>query len=114
MDNQTIQFAGLQFFIIGNQIRMQRCGNWENTEGSRFVETQICGENKDKISACVKRQAIKVNTLGEAVLAAYKSAAHGDFVILSPASASFDMFKNYKEKANCFKELVRGLKNGEN
>ncbi len=73
----------------------------------------LCGENKDKISACVKRHTIKVNTLKEAVLAAYKSANHGDFVILSPASASFDMFKNYKEKANCFKELVRGLKNGE-
>jgi carbamoyl-phosphate synthase large subunit len=35
-------------------------------------------------------------------------------VIMSPAAASFDMFKNYIEKADCFKEVVRGLKNGEN
>ena len=74
----------------------------------------LCGENKDKILASIKRKAVVVNTLKEAVLSAYSMAKAGDFVILSPASASFDMFKNYIEKADCFKEVVRGLENGEN
>ena len=66
----------------------------------------LCGENSDKIDAAIKRHAVKVNTLDEAVSVAYKMATEGDFVILSPASASFDMFKNYREKASCFKSAA--------
>ena len=69
----------------------------------------LCGENSDKIERCIKRSSVKVNTLDEAVSVAYKIATNGDFVILSPASASFDMFKNYKEKASVFKKAVKSL-----
>lgn len=48
-------------------------------------------------------------TFEDAVKAAHKAAAEGDYVILSPASASFDMFKNFEERGNIFKELVNGL-----
>ncbi len=47
--------------------------------------------------------------LQEAVEAARRTARKGDVVILSPASASFDRFKNFMERGNVFKELVRGL-----
>ncbi|MBO5287318.1 MAG: UDP-N-acetylmuramoyl-L-alanine--D-glutamate ligase [Clostridia bacterium] len=73
----------------------------------------LCGENRHKIEkACHGARIINVNTLSEAVALAKKMARAGDFVILSPASASFDMFKNYKEKSEKFKEAIRGLKNG--
>jgi len=47
--------------------------------------------------------------LAEAVATARSLAARGDVVLLSPASASFDMFRNYAERGQKFRELVRAL-----
>lgn len=51
----------------------------------------------------------KVNSLEEAVNLASTKALNGDIVVMSPASASFDMFKSYKERGNIFKKLVEDL-----
>ena len=48
--------------------------------------------------------------LQEAVERARALAEPGDVVILSPASASFDRFKNFMERGNAFKDLVNALK----
>ena len=48
-------------------------------------------------------------TYEEAVLAAKSVAKSGDTVILSNASTSFDMFKNFEERGNLFKEIVNNL-----
>lgn len=45
----------------------------------------------------------------QAVLAAHSMAQPGDVVILSPACASFDRFKNFMERGNTFKRIVREL-----
>jgi UDP-N-acetylmuramoylalanine--D-glutamate ligase len=37
-------------------------------------------------------------------------AGEGDIVFLSPASASFDMYRNFEERGNHFKRLVQELK----
>ena len=45
----------------------------------------------------------------EAVLAAHGAAESGDVVILSPACASFDQFRNFMERGNTFKHIVLEL-----
>ena len=52
-----------------------------------------------------------VNTASarEAVKSSFHLAAKGDVVLLSPACASFDLFKNYEDRGNQFKEAVRDL-----
>jgi UDP-N-acetylmuramoylalanine--D-glutamate ligase len=52
---------------------------------------------------------IRCDTLENAVKSAFSYAVEGDIITLSPASASFDMFKNFEERGNKFKEIVHGL-----
>ena len=54
---------------------------------------------------------IIVNTVSadEAVKLAYHLAKKGDTVLLSPACASFDLFKNYEDRGNQFKQAVKEL-----
>jgi UDP-N-acetylmuramoylalanine--D-glutamate ligase len=52
---------------------------------------------------------IRVKTLEEAVLRAAELAEAGDAVLLSPACASLDMFKNFEERGRLFAQAVEGL-----
>ena len=52
----------------------------------------------------------RVNTLEQAVDRARKLAKPGEIVLFSPASASFDMFRNFAERGEKFKECVNELK----
>jgi UDP-N-acetylmuramoylalanine--D-glutamate ligase len=45
----------------------------------------------------------------DAVTEAFNQATKGDIVLLSPACASFDLFKNYEDRGRKFKEEVKGL-----
>ncbi|HEY0611500.1 MAG TPA: UDP-N-acetylmuramoyl-L-alanine--D-glutamate ligase [Chitinophaga sp.] len=52
---------------------------------------------------------VDTGSMKEAVQAAFQAAAKGDVVLLSPACASFDLFKNYEDRGKQFKEAVREL-----
>ncbi len=52
---------------------------------------------------------VMCDDLKEAVEKARAAALPGDVVILSPASASFDRFKNFEERGNAFKSFVKEL-----
>lgn len=68
----------------------------------------LIGEAKDKIRRALDGTTTicESPTLEDAVKNAKKFAAAGDVVLLSPGCASFDMFKNYEDRGNKFKEVV--------
>jgi len=52
------------------------------------------------------------HSMEEAMVACAKTATEGDTVLLSPACASFDLFKNYEDRGRRFKAAVHKLKEG--
>ena len=54
-------------------------------------------------------QMVEAHSAEDAVKAAYSMGTSGDIVLLSPACASFDLFKNYEDRGRQFKTAVRAL-----
>ena len=52
---------------------------------------------------------VETFAMSEAVKVAYKIAERGDTVLLSPACASFDLFRNYEDRGDQFKEAIKQL-----
>ena len=52
---------------------------------------------------------VNTNNTIDAVQSAFHFASKGDVVLLSPACASFDLFKNYEDRGNQFKHAVKEL-----
>jgi UDP-N-acetylmuramoylalanine--D-glutamate ligase len=77
------------------------------------VKAIVCmGLDNRKIHEAFQNDvAVMVNTISaeEAVKAAFHFAKKGDVVLLSPACASFDLFKNYEDRGKQFKEAVKDL-----
>lgn len=66
--------------------------------------TPIVNAFKDIVENIAETRSAK-----DAVAAAYAMADNGDVVLLSPGCASFDLFKNYQDRGNQFKEAVKAL-----
>ncbi|HIU01821.1 MAG TPA: UDP-N-acetylmuramoyl-L-alanine--D-glutamate ligase [Candidatus Onthocola gallistercoris] len=73
----------------------------------------LLGATANAIAECARRHGfdriIMTESLEEAVKACAQKAEPGDAVLLSPACASWDMFKSYEERGCLFKELVGRL-----
>jgi UDP-N-acetylmuramoylalanine--D-glutamate ligase len=72
----------------------------------------LIGEDADNIENQLKDYAeiIRANSMQDAVEKSFKNAETGDFVLLAPACASFDMFGSYEERGMVFKKAVEDLK----
>ncbi|MDQ3395105.1 MAG: UDP-N-acetylmuramoyl-L-alanine--D-glutamate ligase [Bacteroidota bacterium] len=77
------------------------------------VKTLIClGIDNSKLIKAFNGQIktiIDTKNIKDAVAEAFKAAAPGDIVLLSPACASFDLFKNYEDRGKQFKKIVKSL-----
>ena len=79
----------------------------------------LLGDTAPKIEKAVKEasnydadeiEIVNVTNMEEAVAVARERSTKGDIVSLSPASASFGLYKNFEERGNHFKSIVNALK----
>ena len=77
------------------------------------VKAIIClGSDNDKIISTFSQHCnliVSTNKMVDAVKSAYDVSKQGDIVLLSPACASFDLFENFEQRGNLFKDQVRKL-----
>ena len=77
------------------------------------VKAIVClGKDNERIHQAFEHDVdtiIDTISAEQAVQAAYHMATKGDTVLLSPACASFDLFKNYEDRGNQFKQAVKEL-----
>ena len=111
--------AGLQSFeqkvilIAGGydkKIPFDEFGTVVNQHVKKLI---LCGLTSEKIETAVRTAPdfddlpiFRLESFAAAVRKAKEEADEGDIVVLSPACASFDLFKNFEERGNCFKDLV--------
>jgi UDP-N-acetylmuramoylalanine--D-glutamate ligase len=77
----------------------------------------LIGQSADELASALDRAGAarkplpveRAATLPEAVRKARALAQSGDVVLLSPAAASFDMFRSYEERGEIFREAAREL-----
>ncbi len=86
---------------------------WVESFAGKVHLLVLIGATADKIEACCKKhgfnQIIRAVDLSNAVEICYERAKPGFSVLLSPACASWDMFKSYEERGTLFKVYVNGL-----
>lgn len=66
------------------------------------------GQTKHQIENLFEKVSV-TDTMQEALVNAYTVSEPGDIILLSPASASYDQFKNYEQRGQLFKEAVKHL-----
>ncbi len=98
------------FLIGGGYDKGNDYDEWISCFFGRVKMLVLIGETKDKITEACDRLGftdyVKVDSFPEAVKYCMDNSTGGDAVLLSPACASWDMFKSYEERGNIFKALV--------
>lgn len=70
----------------------------------------VFGKDAQQIAAVANATPVEFcESLEEAVKKASQQASDGDYVLLSPACASFDMFDNFEHRGDCFIDLVEAM-----
>lgn len=101
------------YLIGGGYDKGSSYGEWIDAFQGKVRELVLIGATKDKIAAEAEEHGfhaiVKKDTFEEAVAYCAAKAKPGEAVLLSPACASWDMFKSYEQRGEIFKELVKML-----
>ncbi|MDY5577172.1 MAG: UDP-N-acetylmuramoyl-L-alanine--D-glutamate ligase [Lachnospiraceae bacterium] len=106
MDHKTV-------LIAGGYDKGSEYDDWVEAFGDKIKCLVLLGATREKIAETARKHGFTnikmVNSLKEAVKVSAQEAKSGETVLLSPACASWDMFKSYEERGKLFKQYVREL-----
>ncbi len=99
--------------IAGGYDKGSEFDEWVEAFGDKVKCLVLIGVTAQKIAETARKYGftniIFANDLKEAVEASAKNANEGEVVLLSPACASWDMFKSYEQRGDLFKQFVNEL-----
>ena len=99
--------------IAGGYDKGSRFESLIDSFGGRISHLVVLGQTAEKITECAKDKGFqniyRVDTLEDGVKKAFSLALPKGNVLLSPACASWDMFKDFEERGRVFKEAVKVL-----
>lgn len=100
--------------IAGGYDKDSNYDEWIDSFGDKIKMLVLIGQTKEKIQKTAFEKGftniVLADSLEEAVSICKENAESGDAVLLSPACASWGMFKNYEERGDKFKELVSKMR----
>lgn len=99
--------------IGGGYDKQSEYNEWIESFQGKVKKLILLGETKEKIAMTAEKYGFTdyafADSLEDAVRCAKEEAKAGDAVLLSPACASWDMFRSYEERGEKFKDLVKSL-----
>lgn len=104
---------GPTLLIAGGYDKNSEYDDWVSEFEGKVRYLVLIGQTRDKIAECAKKhgftEIMYAEDMQEAVQVCAVYADIGDYVLLSPACASWGMFKDYEERGRVFKECVMAL-----
>ncbi|MBR5566068.1 MAG: UDP-N-acetylmuramoyl-L-alanine--D-glutamate ligase [Roseburia sp.] len=102
------------YLIGGGYDKASEYDEWIESFGGKVRKLVLIGQTREKIAECARKHGfndiVLCDSLEDAIDVCYENAKDGEAVLLSPACASWGMFKNYEQRGDIFKEYVRGLR----
>ena len=104
---------GPTILIGGGYDKHSEYDDWVKLFPGKVKKLILLGQTRDKIYECCRKYGFDevsfADDMSEAVRTCASFADEGDYVLLSPACASWGMFKNYEERGEIFKRCVQEL-----
>lgn len=101
------------YLIGGGYDKDSEYDEWIESFDGKVKKLVLIGQTREKIAECAKAHGftdiVLCDTLEAAIDVCYENAVSGEAVLLSPACASWGMFKNFEERGDIFKAYVRNL-----
>ena len=110
--NALAAFPGGVRLILGGRSKGEEYGELAEPISRACVAVYLIGENSDEIAGGIEAAGVETVACGDlptAVAAADRDSGPGETVLLSPASASFDQFRDFEERGDRFRSLIGGL-----
>lgn len=104
--------AGLRVILGGSRKDTPFAALARRARELRVARAYLIGETAAEIGVALEGEGVSFTQAGDletAVHAAFADAGRGDVVVLSPACASFDQFRDFEHRGDRFREIVDGL-----